>query len=152
MLVGHHLVDAPLVTFDAGERRVQPHVEDLKRQHFARHGCAEGHHVGVVVLAGESCGHGIIEQRAADALDLVGRDGHADARRAADDAAVAFAAGDGLRGRAREVGVVAAVLGVAAEILVGKPTLVQMRHDSLLEVQCAVVTCKCDHNCFLLRF
>ena len=43
------------------------HLDVYKRQ-------AEGHHVGIVVLAGEAGGHGVIEQRTADALDLVGRD------------------------------------------------------------------------------
>ena len=134
------------MALDTGKRRVQPHVDDLKRQHLARHGRAEGHHVGVVVLAGESCGHGVIEQRAADAFDLVGRDGHADAGRAADDAAVTFAAGDSLRRRAREVGIVTAVLGVAAEVLIGKAALIQMLHNGVLEVKRAVVTCESDHR------
>ena len=126
MLVGHDLVDAPLMALGMGKFRIQPHVNDLQRQHLARHGCAEGHHVGIVVLAGEAGGHGVIEQRTADALDLVGRDGHADAGRAADDAAVTFAAGDGLRRRARKVGIVTAVLGVAAEVLIFQSVFLQI--------------------------
>ena len=98
------------------------------------------------MLTGQSCGHGVVEQRTADALDLVGRDGHADTGRAADNATVTFAAGDSLRRRACEVGIVAAVLGVAAEILIGKAALFEMLHNGVLEIKRAVVTCESDHR------
>ena len=139
MLVGHHLVNAPLVTFDAGERRVQPHVDDLKSQHFARHGSAEAIMLVSLCSRVSLADMGLSSSAQRMPFDLVGRDGHADAGRAADNAAVAFAAGDGLR-RRRKVGIVAAVFRVAAEVLIGKATLFEMLHNGVLEIKRAVVT------------
>ena len=123
-----------------GERGIQPGVDDLEREHFARDARADCHHVGVVVFAGEAGGHHVGQQRAADAFDLIGGDGHADAGRADDDAAVAFAGGDGFGSGTGKVGIVAAGFIIAAEVLVGKPLFVQMLHNGMLEIKCAVVT------------
>ena len=128
-----------------GELGIEPRVDDLESQHFAGHARSDGHHVGVVVLAGEPSGHHVGQKRAADALDLVGRDGNADAGRSDDDASVAFAGCNGLgRGRSK-VGVVAAGFVIAAEVLIGKAPCLQMLHDGLFEIKCAVVACKCNH-------
>ena len=75
-----------------GEFGTQPGVPDLKSQNFTGHTGTQCHHIGVVVQTGQLCGLNIAQQRAADALDLVGSDGNADAGGAKDDAAVTFTA------------------------------------------------------------
>lgn len=64
----------------------------------------DGHHVRVVVLAAQLRFKRIGAVRAADALDLVRRDRDTDARRAHDDAVLAFPACDGTRGGLSEMG------------------------------------------------
>ena len=83
----------------------------------AREARADGHHVRVVVLAAELRLERIGAVRAADALDLVRRDGDADARRAHDDTALALSARDGARGGLAENGIVAALGGIGAAVL-----------------------------------
>ena len=83
----------------------------------AREARADGHHVRVVVLAAELRLERIGAVRAADALDLVRRNGDADARRAHDDTVLAFPACDGTRGGLAENGIVAALDGVSAAVL-----------------------------------
>lgn len=138
-------VDAALVAA-ALEVGGQEDIHQLKGHHGGRDGGAQGHHIGVVVLPGQARAHVVVEQGAADALHFVGGDGDADARGAADDAGFTFP-GSHCPGRGGpKVGIVAAVLGVGAEILADQPLPFQMGFDRFLELQCAVVTCQCDHK------
>ena len=84
------------MTLVMGELGADPGVQDLQSQHLAHNSSAQSHDVGVVVLTGHTGGHDIGQQSAADALDLVGGDGNADAGGAQDDALLAFAGGNSL--------------------------------------------------------
>ena len=107
---------------------------------------AHGQHVGVVVPAGELGGQGVAAQGAADALDLVGGDGDADAGGADDDALLTLAGGHGLGGGLAEGGVVAALGAVGAEVLTGDALGGQIGLDVLLQGIPAVVRSDCDHS------
>ena len=67
---------------------------------------AEADDVGIVVLAGQMGGGDVVDRRSTNAGDLVGRDGHADARPADEHAELGLARGDGATDRGRVVGVV----------------------------------------------
>ncbi|MPM34626.1 hypothetical protein SDC9_81212 [bioreactor metagenome] len=84
-------------------------------------------------------------KRTADAPDLIGGDGNADARGADNDAPVAHPGGDSLGGGLAKDGVIAAVGGVAAEIPVGHLVGVQPGLNVLLEGEAPVVGTKCKH-------
>lgn len=87
--LGHH-VDAQLVAA-AEEVGGQEGVDDGLGHHGADHARAHGDDVGVVVLAGQAGADGLGADRAADAIDLVGGDGDAQARAADQHALVEFA-------------------------------------------------------------
>ena len=113
----------------------------------AREARADGHHVGVVVLAAELRLERVGAVRAADTLDLVRRDGDADTGRADDDAVLALPACHGTRGSLAEDRIVAALGGVGAAVLdlVAQP--LQLLFDVFLPGVSAVVTDQCDlHN------
>ena len=101
------------------------------------------------MAAGHLCRVAVPAQGGADALDLVGGDGDADARAADEDAALAFPARDRARDGLTVDGVVAALITVSAEVLVGKAQLVEMAHDLLLEGIAAVVTSDRNHIQYL---
>ena len=107
--------------------------------HLTNNTGADGHHVGVVMLTGHTGGHHIAQQRAADALDLVGGDGNTDAGGAKDDALVTFAACYGLGGRSGKVGIVAAIQSISAEVDDFVTLLFQVGNHQILQFQCAVI-------------
>ncbi|MBQ1372337.1 MAG: 2-isopropylmalate synthase, partial [Oscillospiraceae bacterium] len=125
--------------------RVEEDVNEFHRHHGRGNRGTQRHHVGVVVLAGQAGAHVVVEQGAADAGHLIGNDGHANARGAADNALLAFAGGDRLCGGTGKVGIVAAILAVGAKIPVRQTQLVKMLFNCFLELQCAVVTSQCNH-------
>ena len=129
--------------------RGQEGVHDLERKPRAEHARAHSEDVRVVVAAGHLGRVAVPAQGGADALDLVGGDGDADARAADEDAALAFAARDRARHGLTVDGVVAALLAVGAEVLIGEPELVKMAHDLLLEGIAAVVTSDRNHKKYL---
>ena len=49
----HHQIDAALMAGIAGEFGTQPGIHDFQRQNFTGHTGTQGHHVGVVVQAGQ---------------------------------------------------------------------------------------------------
>ena len=101
------------------------------------------------MAAGHLGGVAVAAQGGADALDLVGGDGDADAGAADEDAALVLPARDGAGHGLAVDGVVAALFAVRAEVLVGKAQLVQMAHDLLLEGKAAVVTSDRNHKQYL---
>ena len=129
--------------------RGQDRVHDLEREARAEHACAHGEDVRIVVAAGHLCRVAVPAQGGADALDLIGGDGDADARTADEDAALAFPTRDRARNGLAVDGVVAAFLAVRAKVLIGKAQLVQMAHDLLLEGKAAVVTSDRNHIQYL---
>ena len=82
----------------------------------ADHALAEAEDVGVVMLAGEASGEYVGAASGADALVLVCRDGHADARSADEDTQLTFARLDLLAEGVGVYGVVAAVCRVGAYV------------------------------------
>ena len=128
----------------------EPGIDDLQGQLRPNNAGAHGHHIRIVVLAAKPGAHQVRQQRAADALDLIGRDADADARRAKDDALFTRAAGDGPGRCCAKIRVVSAIGGIGAKILAGDAPFFQMALDSQFQVQRAVVTCKCDHSFLLL--
>ena len=122
-------------------------LDHNRSQLGAREARADGHHVGVVVLAAELRFERIGTVRAADAVHLVRRDGDADTGRADDDAVLTLPACHGTRGSLAEDGIVAALSGVGAAVLdlVAQP--LQLLFDVFLHSVSAVVTAQCDlHN------
>ena len=120
--------------------------DDLPGHEGTHHGGADGQHVGIVVPPGHLGAPRLAAQGAADAPDLVGRDGRADAGGAHHDAPLSLSLRHSPAGRLNEVRVVAAVGGVGAEIgdlmaLFGEPRL-----DLVFQLQCAVVRCHCDFH------
>ena len=74
---------------------VEERVHDLEREARAEHARAHGEDVRIVVAAGHLGGVAVAAQGGADALDLVGGDGDADAGAADEDAALALPVRDG---------------------------------------------------------
>ena len=116
------LLDPPRVAA-AFELRLQPNLHHAVDQTVAEQIGRQAQHVGIVVQAAHLGGQIVVASSGADAGILVGRDAHADARAADENAAVDFAFRNGLGDLRREVGVVdalgrqrAEVDGIVAEI------------------------------------
>ena len=124
----------------------QPDLHDHAGQLAANHARAQGEHIRVVVLAAHLRGEAVGADHAADALHLVGRQGDADARAAAQDAALALAAGDSVGRLLAEDGVVAALTGIGALVLIFEVLAVEQLHDFLLERESRVVASQCNHG------
>src|SRR5215471_3178016 len=104
-------VDPPLVTWFAGERRLQEQQGEPDRVRHRVHARAEAQHVGVVVLAGQERGLLVPGQRRPDPVDLVRGDLLTVAGPADHDRDAARVGGRGRR-RAHDVGRVV-ITGVA---------------------------------------
>ena len=142
----------PALVAAALKFRVEEGVQDPVGHVVPDHPAAHGQHVGVVVPPGHLGGQGLAAQGAADTLHLVGGDGDADAGGADDDAPVTFAGGHRLRRGPAEVGVVAALIGIAAEVVIRQSAGVQVLHHVALEGEPSVVTAQCDHVISSLQF
>ena len=102
------------------------------------------------MAAGHLCLQAVGTVGAADTLDLVGSNGNADTGGADHDTAVALALSHGTGSGSAEIGIIAALQRVAAEILILIAQLFQGLHDKLLQLVAAVVTAQCDfHSHFL---
>src|SRR5690606_31818535 len=100
---------------------------------------AQGQHVAVVILPGEPCRDRLAAAGGPHAWDLVGGDGHADARAADEDAAVRTALGHRPAHRRGEVGVVARRPVVGAQVVDLVPLLGQGGPQVLLQVETRMV-------------
>ena len=136
----HDLIDPALMARFPGKFRSEPDVHDLHRQIFAYDPRAQCHHVGVVVQTGHFCRPGVGQQGAADAVDLIGGDGYADAGGTQHNAPLAFPAGNRPGGRSGKVGVIAAFRGIGAEVPDLMPLLFQMLDDFIFQRKRTVVT------------
>ena len=87
----------------------------------------------------------------ADAGDFVGRDGHADAGAADEDAALTFTAHDRVGDGLGILRIITGVFGIGAVVLVSESSPVKMRHQSLFQGETAVVTADCNHIYCLLE-
>ncbi len=132
-----------------GEGGVQEGVDDHQSQALAHDPRPHGEDVGVVMLPRGFGGEAVPAEGAADAADLVGRDGDADAGAADEDAALAFARGNGLRDRLAVDGIVAGGVRVGPEILIGKAPLLEVGDDRLLESVAAVIAADGNHSSIL---
>ena len=130
----------------SGEGGLQPLVYDGQGQILTGDTGTDGHAVGVVVEPGQLGGHQVPQQGAANALDLIGGDGHADTRGAQQHTPVAASLGYRLGGGTGKIRVVAAILAVAAEVHHLVSLFGQVGHYGLLQVISAVVTGNSDFH------
>ena len=123
----------------AGEGSVKESVNDLKRKTGADNSCAHCEDVRVVVQPCHLGREAVAAEGRADALDLVCRDGNADAGAADYDALFALAVCYRMGARLAVNGIVAAILGVSAVVFLFNASRVEVLHDLLLERPAAVV-------------
>src|SRR5450759_1018759 len=136
---GGDLVEARLVT-PALIGRVQPDVDAVERNLLGCRPTAKCKHVGVVVFLGHPCRVAVVDQRAADTGDLVGRDTGADAGTAEDDANCCWICHDLAAYRCREVGIVdGAFTAVGAQVLDLVALERQCMDEERLEAKTAVI-------------
>ena len=102
----------------AGEGSVKESVNNLKRKTGADNSCAHCEDVRVVVQPCHLGREAVAAEGCADALDLVCRDGNADAGAADYDALFALAVCYRMGDRLAVNGIVAAILGVSAVVFV----------------------------------
>ena len=131
------LGDPAAVAFATGKLRGQPGIYDLQGQGFTGDECTQGHHVGVVVLAGQPCAHQVMQQGAANPGNLVGCDGNADAGGAKDDAPVTFPVGDSPGSSSGKVGIIAGIQCIGAEVGHLMALLLQMDNNGIFQRQSA---------------
>ena len=86
----------------AFKRSFEPDAHDLEREIFRNHSLSEGKNIGVVVLTRKPGDFLIPAKRATNPAHFVRRHRFAIARSAEDNAAIAFASRDCLRGRTNE--------------------------------------------------
>ena len=130
----------------AGKRRIQEGVDDLKRETGSRDARAHREDVGVVVQPCRLGGKAVAAERRADAAELVGGDGNADARAADQNALFAFAGRNGFCHSLGIDGIVTARLRIGSEILYLKAALVQVLDDLRLQGKSAVVASDRNHE------
>ena len=130
----------------AGKRRIQEGVDDLKRETGSRDARAHREDVGVVVQPCRLGGKAVAAERRADAAELVGGDGNADARATDQNALFAFAGHDSLRHSLGINGIITARLGIGAEIFYLKAALLQMVNDLRFQGKSAVVASDRNHE------
>jgi len=100
----------------ARERCLEPCAQDVEPRLAPRQPSPQGKDVGVVVLAAHARGEDVAAEGRPDPRDLVGSDGHADARAAHEETPIDLANGDGLGDLGSVVGVVDGVGAVGAEV------------------------------------
>ena len=135
-----------------GRERVggHPRLHDGHREHGADELAADAEHVGVVVLARELRAHGILAHAGEDATELVGDHRRAVPDAVDEDAALALALRDRHRGGIDEVGEVAALFIVGAEIDDLVALSLEPGLDLVLELRTCVVVRHGDlHGCLL---
>src|SRR5690606_20668659 len=127
-----------------GEFAGQKGVGDLQGEPRAGDARSQAQHVGVIVLPGHPGRIGLRAQRGPHAGHLVGRDGHADAGAADQDAPVAPPRGHGLGHQTGVVGVVARLTARGAHVHHGVAGRLKMDHQLLLQVKPSVVAADGD--------
>src|SRR6266478_5139723 len=85
----------PFLMATAFEGGVEPGLDDVERGLEWHHALAKGNNVGVVVLTAKAGGFKVPAEGATDSPDAIGDNGFAVAGTAENDAALAFAAGNG---------------------------------------------------------
>ena len=137
-LGGVDFIDAGDVA-PAFEGRCEPDFHDVQSFGLGDGALAKGKDVGVVVRAVPNGDLFVPAETAADAFDAVGDDGFAVAGAAKDDAALILAAGDGLGHGPDEIGVVAARLGIGAEVAHGVAGVEEHGLDGFLVGKAGVI-------------
>ena len=89
--------------------RTQPGVQNFQSQILTYDACADGHHIGVVMLPGHPGGKHIGKQGAANTLDFVCGDAHTDTGGAQDNALFTLSTANSLGSGSGEVGIVAGI-------------------------------------------
>src|SRR5262245_26570217 len=127
----------------------QPDLDHALDQLLAQQIAGQTEHVGVVVAATHLGGDAVVTGGRANAEYLVGRDAHADAGAADQDAALHAPLADGLGDLEGEVGVINTVLAGGPHVQHFVPHLLQERNDAPLGLVAAVVAANGDlHSSF----
>lgn len=125
-------------------------VHHLQCDDLTDHACADGEHVCIVVLTGQSCSGRIMAECAADAAYLICSDGNADAGGADDNTLLAFAGSDSFCSGAAEVGIITGIKAVCTEVFALNTLFFQMPDHLCLELKSTVIRSDCNHFFFLL--
>src|SRR5262245_49744835 len=104
-----------------------------------RRAVADGDDVGVVVPAGQFRRFLVPGQRRADAGDFVGRDLHADAAAADQNAAFGHAAGNALGHALGVIGIVYGIRRIGSQVFVFHTHFIQSPFDGLFAVEAGVI-------------
>ena len=123
----------------AGERRAQPHPDDLQGQLRRNRTLAQRQHVHIVVLARPACSVEVPAKRAAYASNLVGHDGFAIARAAEHNPSIKFSVPHGFSHRADEHRIIHRLAAERAKISNLVPQFIQESFDVFLVVKSGVV-------------
>ena len=139
-LEGEDFVQASMVLLIGQEAGVEELCDELLCLFGGDDAGAEAEYVHVVVLYALACGIFVVADGGADAGDLVGGHGGADAAAADYDAAPSFSGGDGFGDGAGEVGeVVKGVEGVGSGVVDVVAEALEEGEELLLEGKAAVV-------------
>ena len=114
-------------------------MDDVKRGLEGHHALAKGNNVGVVVLTAKAGGFEVPAEGAADSPDAIGDDGFAVAGTAENDAALAFAAGNGFSDGTDEQRIVHGGLGESSEIADFMSEFFKELADGFLVLKASVV-------------
>lgn len=142
-----YLFDAALMA-PALERRAQELVDNLQRKLGRDEAGREHQHIGIVVLTGQTGQLDIPAQRRAYALMLVERHADAIARAAQSDAGIYATGLDSLGTRMGEVGIVAALGAVGAEIDILHTLRLEIALDDTLHFISGMVAAQADGHTF----
>ena len=144
-LLAGDVLDALLMTA-SGKLGVEELVEALAAHVFADEAAREDNHVGVVVLADEVSNLWLPNKAGTDTLVLVEGHGDAFSRTAHGDATFHLACFYAFSQCVAVSGIVAAVFGVGAVILVFNALFLQVALDELLERKSGMIGCYTNGN------
>ena len=131
----------------AGEVGAEEGFDEFAGKFDADDAGAEAEDVHVVVLDGLMGGVGVVTEAGADAVDFVGGDGGADAGAADKDAAVGFAALDGVADFAGEVRIIVGLGAiVGAEVDYDVALFFEVANDCFVKRIAAVIGTYCDDH------
>jgi len=136
-------IDTPAVA-PALKGGAEPRIHDHFGQFCAHHPCAEGKHIGVVVLFGKHCGIRFAANHGADAVHLIGRKRNAHACAADENAAIGLAALYRKRRAFAVYRVIAALRRIGAAVYDLVSLRLQIRHKLRFQGKGRMVVSKCD--------
>lgn len=141
----------PVLMSAAFKGRAQPQIDELEADLRTHRAFADGDAVGVVVTGGPLGGVGTVDYGAADTFDTVGDDGLSVSRTAQNNGLLGLAGNHSLGGRTNEVGIVAGLGRIGAEVLNLMPLGSQVGDDQPLVAKSCVIRGNGDFHGGLFR-